>query len=256
MNEPAQSDASMNGPAVPRGDLPVCAPLPLLAGACARAADQSDARLTNEGPALEADILAIGESAADTACFGPSNWGSAVPAVLDAQDQPMVPEDVAWWRVRDGEGGLWTVGVAAPGLERLGIAVGDRVRFKHSVSYGGEWEQGTAQIEIVGRGLVELIIGKEVDFDEVPSYSIAEGRHDCVREGYCGGVQWTMQAKIDGQEVSVASGASISIGKTIFTNVYGFTHDASFHEPDEEHARDANCDGPNVDFFAAVVHIE
>lgn len=199
----------------------------------------------NDGPPLSGTIVAAGPDQARPDCFGSENWGRVIPNSAPEGQEPIVPEGTQWWRVDDGEGSLWTVAVAAPGLADLGVAVGDRVSFKNGVGYGGYvWHHGNAEISFQNRGRVVLAIS-----DPSLVRVVGEGPAECARAGMCAGYEWTMRVEIEGEEIAVPPGKSVTVGTSLLTNALAFTHGPGY-DPD---AGSDSCGGPKITFVASLV---
>lgn len=199
----------------------------------------------NEGTPLQGTIVAMGEAEARPECLGSDNFGAAIPVATPAGEQPEIPEGTSWWRVDDGTT-VYTVGVAAPGLDALGVAVGDGIVIRHAVSWGGWYgPRGNAQIEIAGRGHVLIAINDSSLLD------VSDGPADCLRPGPCGGQEWSMLIDVDGEQISVAPFESVQVGSSLFTNAGALTHHPEYVEPNEETEGTPGCKGELRTSFVA-----
>jgi len=205
----------------------------------------------NDRPPLQGTVVALGDAEARLECFGSDNFGAAIPVAARPGEQPAVPEGTEWWRVDDGAT-VYTVALAAPGLEALGVSVGDSVSIRHAVSWGGwDWPMGNAEIDIEGRGRVLIAINDSSLLD------VADGPAHCERPGPCGGQEWSMRIEADGEQISVPPFESLQVGKSLFTNAGALTHHTNYMEPDETTEGTQGCKGePRTNFIAARVDAE
>jgi len=204
----------------------------------------------NEGAPLQGTIVAIGEAEARPECFGSDNFGAAIPVATPAGEQPEIPEGTSWWRVDDGTT-VYTVGIATPGLDALGVTVGDGVVIRHAVSWGGWYgAQGNAQIEIAGRGNVLIAINDSSLLD------VSDGPAHCLRPGPCGGQEWSMRIDVDGEQISVPPFESLQVGSSLFTNAGALTHHPEYVEPNDNTEGTPGCKGElRTNFVATRVDV-
>ena len=118
------------------------------------------------------------------------------------------------------------------------------------VWYGAHWPQGQVKLEIEGRGSVLFVANDRAALE------ISQGDTDCSRPEPCGGSEWAMKLAIDGQQVSAHAGIPVELDRAVFTSAYAFTHDPDYHEPDEEHAGTASCEGPETELLASLVRLD
>jgi hypothetical protein len=224
-----------------------CAARASIAGLCVLPIEGSGV-LSNDGPALQGKIVAMGASEARPECFGSDNFGSAIPVGAHAGEQPVVPEATTWWRVDDGATAS-TVALAAPGIEALGVRVGDSVSIRNAVSWGGlDWAYGNAEIDIAGRGHVVIAI------NDSSIVAVSDGPAECERPGPCGGQEWSMRVAIGAEHISVPPYESIQVGKSLLTNAGALTHHSDYMEPDETTDGTPGCKGePRTNFIATRV---
>jgi hypothetical protein len=242
----AGADAGADAAGSADGGL-VCAPRTAIAGLCALAIDGVGS-FNNEVALLQGTIVAIGDAEARPECFGSDNVGAAIPVAAHPGEQPVVPEGTSWWRIDDGST-VYSVAVAAPGVDALDARVGDSVSIRHAVSWGGlDWPRGNAEIEIAGRGKVLFAINDSSLLD------VTDGPSVCERLGPCGGQEWSMRINVDGEPIRVAPFESVAVGSSLFTNAGALTHHPDYMEPDEETAGTPGCKGePRTNFIATRV---
>lgn len=224
-----------------------CLPRSSIAGLCVIRIEGDGAFNNDSGP-LQGTIVAIGDSEARPACFGGDNFGAAIPRAARAGEALQVPEGTAWWRVTDGST-VYSVAVAAPGLEALGVSAGDSVNIRHAVSWAGwDWPFGNAEIEIAGKGRVVIAV------NDSSLLKITQGPASCERPGPCGGQEWSMRIAVDGESIEVPPFESVELGGSTFTNAGALTHRAEYKEPEEGFEGVPGCKAePRTTFVATRV---
>lgn len=191
----------------------------------------------NEGTPLQGTIVAIGEAEARPECFGSDNFGAAIPVATPAGEQPEFPEGTSWWRVDDGAT-VYAVGIATPGLDALGVTVGDSVVIRHAVGWGGWYgPHGNAEVEIAGRGHVLIAI------NDSSLLAVSDGAAHCERLGPCGGQEWSMHIDVDGEQIVVPPFESVQLESSLFTNAGALTHHPEYVEPGEGTEGTPSCNG-------------
>lgn len=227
--------------------LAACEPHAPIAGLCVLPIEGSSS-FNNDNPSLGAKIVAIGDAEARPECFGSDNFGHAIPVAAHAGETPTAPEGAVWWRIDDGSA-VSVVALAAPGLDALGVKVGDSVSFHHAVSWGGwDWPFGNAEVDIAGRGHVLIAVNDSSQLD------VSDGPASCELAGACGGQEWSMRITVNGEQISVPPFGSVKVGNSLFANGGALTHRPEYHEPDETTEGTPGCKGePRTNFIATRV---
>jgi hypothetical protein len=214
-------------------------------GACVVAVD--DAYVFGNEEPRSGTIASVQENARPS-CFGADNWSHVLPVAPHEGEPPIVPPSTSWWRFVDDAGQAWLLGLAAPGLERLGVEPGDRVTVDWAVSWSGDWGDGAAVVSLPGRGRIIYAL------NEPEALGIEEGPRACARTGACSGTEWAMRFR-EG-DLTLQSGQAASVGSWTFANGYAFTHSPGYQEPNEGVPEIPGCAGPITETFASGVVVE
>lgn len=228
------------------GGLLVCKMGAPRVGLCVFSADDLGA-FSNDGPALEGKITAL-DAPVQVKCFGSENHSAAIPVAAHADEEPIVPAGTSFWHV-ESNGVTYTVALAAPGLDALGVKVGDDISLRNSVSWAGsDWLFGNAEVDIAGRGHVLIAI------NDSSRLAVSDGPTTCEVPGPCGGEEWSMRITVDGSQISVPPFESVAVGSSTFTNAGALTHRPEYMEADESTQGTPGCRGePRTNFVAARV---
>jgi|GEM_PF-6497797 len=141
-----------------------------------------------------------------TDCFGDQQWIGAF--------QPSNPP--VWLQGLDAEGAAWTVGLAAPELEAVGLVSSTDVEITWSFQFGG-FSPTVGAIEVRDDGGLAAWIGEAGELRQLAlpaELTLEEGGRVCHQSESCGSWEWlTLEATWGGRTDTLEHGSSITFGE-------------------------------------------
>lgn len=236
---PSETATSTPAPAEPHA----CAPGVRRVGMCVLKLNPGD-NFSNDDPSRAGTVLALGEARPE--CFAAGNWPRTIPITLDQESAPIVPEGTLWLRIEDPANGQLAVGIAAPGIEELGVRVGDKAAIHWPISVGGEWGWGTSELRIEGRGRVQIVL------NDLPQHGLGYGPAACRREGPCGGIDHALVSTTSGLP-PVGPAQTVVWRNQWITNAETFEHGAAFRADEEGYEGPFGCRGQKRPSLVSIV---